>query len=737
MCLASSNAEAEEPAKPEDLFEMSLEELMNVEIISMASLTSATRRLQPSAVTTITEADIQASGARSLYELLDIYVPNLQWIRNPWEADNLGLRGIINGRDDKYLLLVNGRVMNERTHYGAVSEKDLVLLKDIHHIDVIRGPGSALYGPGAVSMVINIVTHNAQTFQGTDITTKVGAVEEFYSTEIRHGRKEDDGFGFFWYAGIGSYVGADKYHAQQHYGFDFPSQSQYPWWNPDWGVFTGPPSLPADGTRAGEPLLHPNINRDGAMHRDLPPLKFFAQAAKDQWDLWLRYTRGGRQMAWDVGDLARVPWGWTEYGFTWDLGDGQSKKLMPNSFGYQQLTGYIGYTEELGAQTALDLAVSYDMMDYERYLRGMVVDAYREDEYYGKAMIRHDISQGHKAALGFEVSHHELGFASPGWPHLDNPVNARIDAIEPMPRWSSNLYSMLGEYQWEILPNATVFIGGRIDDHSNTDQMFSPRAALVLTPTEQDTYKLMWSRSVRANFEEEMKAQMLSGGSSSSQPEKLDSVELRYERQETKNLTFAASLFSHYNLELITYDGGSGATVPVATQKEWGIELEADYRTDKNRFSISHGYTKLVDFILEEGMETNLSVHPYGYGDDLANWANHITKITAQHKLDSQWTLDSSLRIYWDFPGLKDAHDYYTALPDAAMNAGWNDGSKGNFYLNLGLQYQPNKDLTFRIDGYNLLGVFDEDLNKRNYIGENGTFRSHAPAAAVTMTYRF
>ena len=83
---------AAEPAEPEDVFSMSMEELMNVEIPSSATLTAAEPRLVPAAVTRITEEDIQASGARSLNELLDIYVPNLQWIRNTWEPENLGLQ---------------------------------------------------------------------------------------------------------------------------------------------------------------------------------------------------------------------------------------------------------------------------------------------------------------------------------------------------------------------------------------------------------------------------------------------------------------------------------------------------------------------------------------------------------------------------------------------------------------------------------------------------------------------
>ena len=68
-------------AKEPKLFEMSIEQLMEVEVVSTATLTESKPRIVPAAVTTITEEEIQASGARSLFELLDIYVPNLQWWR--------------------------------------------------------------------------------------------------------------------------------------------------------------------------------------------------------------------------------------------------------------------------------------------------------------------------------------------------------------------------------------------------------------------------------------------------------------------------------------------------------------------------------------------------------------------------------------------------------------------------------------------------------------------------------
>ncbi|MGD2093632.1 MAG: TonB-dependent receptor [Phycisphaerales bacterium] len=706
-------AGAEEPNDADSLFEMSIEQLMEIQVASSATLTESHPRLVPAAVTTITEDEIQASGARSLFELLDIYVPNLQWWRNQWEADNMGLRGILSDHDDKYLLLVNGRVMNERTHYGAVSERDLVFMRDIHHIDIVRGPGSALYGPGAVAMVINIVTHNAGTFEGTEVTGRYGAVEYFYSGEVKHGRKIGDGNdGYFLYLGVAEYDGANEDDAPQVYGVEFPPAG-------------GEPPIPQDSYKKGEPFTFASVN-DGESARGLPPIKLYAELNKGNWNYWVRYTRGGKQFFWPTGLVARAPYGWTG---AWAI------PLEDSFYVYQQATGFVGYNRELSEKTDLELSFSYDMFDFERRVYTWWQEAYREDKYMGKAIIRHDFNKRHKIAVGTEVLHGEYGYHSPGYPH-----RRAIDGTfsSGMPRWSSNLYSVFGEHQWTISERWTSFLGARIDDHTFTNEMFSPRASLVYTPGPKSTYKLMWSRSVRANSEEQMKNM----GDPDSNPEKLDSVELRYERKHNDNLDLAASIFKHYELELIGHSNLVGGQAVVGTSKEWGVELEAMYHTERTRLGISHGYTKLSDFELAraEMFSTDpliqFSAHPYGYGDDLQRWANHITKITGQRKLNDKWTLDGSLRVYWGFPGLKD-YAHYAADRNGYLLK-WERSYRPSVFLNLGLQYKRKENMTFRIDGYNLLGIFDRDLNKRNKGGEGyADFRSHAPAVAVTFIYKY
>lgn len=711
LLLWSGNILADNTEDTNDFFDLSIEELMNVEVSSTATLTDAQPRLVPAAVTTITAEDIQLSGARSLFELLDIYVPNLEWIRHTWEMGHLGLRSIIGDRDDKYLILVNGRIINDQTRSVALSELDLMYLKDINHIDIVRGPGSGLYGPGAVSMVINIVTDNAETFQGTEITSRLGAIEEFYSTEIKHGQKFEDGGGIFLFGGIGTYSGASKYDSRQFSGLDFPMDSTLP---------TRNPYIPGEGTQAGDPLVDADLPRDGRTHRDIPPLKGYLEFTKGNWNIWARYTRGGQTFSWDDTRIAHYPAGYADF-FT--------QPQEQNTSGYQQVTTFFGYNKELTDKLEMDLAFSYEIMDFERQIGNQLFDAYRADEYYGKVMLKYDISNSHKIATGFEVTHDEFGYDSFGWPHEDATTFEFQQSGFDMPRWSTNLYSFVVEDQWNINDEWTSFIGGRIDKNTFTDYMFSPRASLVFTPNEKDTYKLMWSRSLRSNNAQIMKIQDMNDNGISD-PEILDSIEMRYERAQNKNLDLAASVFVHYNLDVIGWSNADLSSVNIGTQRDWGFELEASYHTKNTRLTMSHGFTQLYDFNLEQGRSTFIAAEPY---DNLANWSNNVTKITAQHKLNEKWTIDGSFRQYWGFPGMEDYVEQNTKI-----DSGWERSYRGNSYLNAGLQYQPKKNLIFNVNGYYLLGIFNEDFNKRNYYGTTtGTYRCHAPAIGISMIYKF
>ncbi|MCW8998765.1 MAG: Plug domain-containing protein, partial [Kangiellaceae bacterium] len=145
-----------------DILSLSLEELLQVKVAVPGAITKMTIAEQPSSVTTINTSQINNTPARNLYDLIESYVPGAFWM-NSETGPLLGVRGNLFNRNVKYLLLVNNKVMNSKGFFGAKSELEQWDLSDIEKIDVIRGPGSVTYGPGAVSGVISITTKNSES----------------------------------------------------------------------------------------------------------------------------------------------------------------------------------------------------------------------------------------------------------------------------------------------------------------------------------------------------------------------------------------------------------------------------------------------------------------------------------------------------------------------------------------------------------------------------------------------
>jgi outer membrane receptor protein involved in Fe transport len=697
-------AEAPDSNQEKDVFEMSLEELMTMEVASTATLTETSRRLEPAATTTITREQIKTSGARSLDELLEIYVPNLEIVLHLWEPQHLGLRGSISDRDDKYLLLVNGRVMNERLHYGAIAERDLPLLQDIDHIEVIRGPGSVLYGAGALFMVVNIITDNAETFQGTEVTSRVGVVDEFEGIEAKYGQKFDDGSGLFLYAGIADQPGASPEDAKF-----YPGRA--------WTV---------DGTEisGADPFYHPLLPNHDSAYRDLTRLKFHGEYQKDGWTFWGRYTRGGSNY----------------YPFVACVDDGGDGVDPAQGSGYQQLTFLLNKKVALSEQLDFDGTVSYDIMDYARQ-NGNSLDASRQDEFDLKGIFNWRPQETLSVAFGGEYTYDEFGKRS-----IDRDDVAPLAApwgVEPnvMPQWSTGTTSILGEVQWRFAEKWLVFLGGRIDWHPYVKrEMLSPRAALIWELTEKDTLKAIVSNAVRASTAEDMKMAWDAGNKSDY--EDMRNYELRWQRQQTNNLWFAISGF--YNeRDVVAWDQGNSLVAPLGEMSIYGAEVEILYKTKKTSIGFSHGYSQLANFKLDNpSTDQFFSTEPYGYGDDLAAWHDHITKFNASYDVTKQLNINGSFIVYWGCQGRKDYLDYTRATQSWDYTEGVSDRKIGDpaYFLNLGMGYTFDKHVEATFNAHNVLGWFDEEYNHRDY-AFSGIQRSSTmtlpPSVSFGLTYRF
>ncbi len=694
------------------LFDLSLEELTKVEV---ASVTETAIHTSPAATSVITYQDIQASNARSLNELLEIYVPGLQWIKHQYGFSHLGTRGIMSDRDDKYLLLVNGQVMNQHTIAGAISERDLLMLSDIKRIEVIRGPGSALYGLGAVSMVIHIETFSA--FEESDrSTTKLGLDQNYASQELSWSASLGDSAMSYFYLAAAKAEGADDADAPLRFATDFTS---------NWG----------DTITAGEDASV-GFSADQASYHDRAPIKLHWQLDWHDATIWARYTRGGETVATSTLNAAAPPKG-RSVEISPDVGP-----YAPIELGYQQFTLASQWQQFINSRWRLQYDVSYNLIDYERFISiepaafgGPRVESHSEDRTQFKAY-GHRHSTHQQLALGFEWSYERFGRDSPGYPQ--QPASSAL-YLNDMPSWNINVVSLVAEYQRQLAQSLTLFIGGRTDKHTYSDWLLSPRIGLV-KQIDSDYLKLTLSRSQRMNFDGELRL-AYEAGNRNTDPETLNALELRWEHI-MDNSWLAVSWF-YYDLDVIGFKSipnDVGNNVVIANQKQWGAEFEWVQRFHDFQFIFSHAHTYLLDFTLLDEGNSLISVYPNGFGKHLNNWSQDITKLTVNYRLSPQWSLYNAFIYYWGFQGIDDWTTWDSQqLPAASVlrEADQTEIYQPNLYWNLGATYNITEQISWTITGHYLAGLFDKSLNKRNYFAASSAYRIQAPALTIKFEYEF
>ncbi len=145
------------PLAGSSLYALSLEELMQVEV-GIASKQPETVRKAPSAVTVFTRNEIRAMGIDNVYELLN-FVPGFQATRLIDTVDQslLHSRGLANLNGD-LLFLLNGHRLNENSLGLTPRFIRNLSTANIKQVEIIRGPGSALYGSNAFLGVVDIIT---------------------------------------------------------------------------------------------------------------------------------------------------------------------------------------------------------------------------------------------------------------------------------------------------------------------------------------------------------------------------------------------------------------------------------------------------------------------------------------------------------------------------------------------------------------------------------------------------
>lgn len=215
----------------QDIYSMSLEELLKLKasgvtlsselekllntMIGVASQKAQSPRKSPSIISLITEEEITSSGARDLVDVLRL-VPGFQFGMDTQGTIGLGVRGNW-AHEGKVLLLLDGQEMNE-TLYSTLQFGNHFDVSQIKRVEIIRGPGSAIYGGFAEYAVISIITKNYEDLKGIQLTGTYGTMQQAYARRnfsLSGGRK----FGN-WGVNLAVFAGQGQRSDQTYHGFE-------------------------------------------------------------------------------------------------------------------------------------------------------------------------------------------------------------------------------------------------------------------------------------------------------------------------------------------------------------------------------------------------------------------------------------------------------------------------------------------------------------------------------------
>lgn len=169
------------------LAQMSIEQLVNVEVVTINSLLKKQTPLEqaPAAVAVVSSDDVRRLGIDTIPEALRL-VPGMDVARIDSHEWAVSARGFDAQFANKLLILMDGRTVYGPAYGGVNWGMQDMMLEDLDHIEVIRGPGASLWGANAVNGVVNILSKSARDTQGLLVSTTAGT-EDQPEVAVRYG----------------------------------------------------------------------------------------------------------------------------------------------------------------------------------------------------------------------------------------------------------------------------------------------------------------------------------------------------------------------------------------------------------------------------------------------------------------------------------------------------------------------------------------------------------------------
>ena len=572
LMLSMVDAVAQKSKEEEALLQIYGDE----EMISIATGSRRPIAKVPTVATVITAEDIKAIGATDLDEVLET-VPGLHVARNPQGYNPIyTFRGIFSDFNAQVLVLINGI---PTTHLFVGNRSQIwggMPVEAIARIEVIRGPGSALYGADAFAGVINIITKTKQDIEDTEVGVRPGSFNTWDAWAL-HG---------------GTWGGFDVATILEYHDTDGSGEI-----------------IDADAQTALDRIFGTSASlAPGSVNLQRENFDARLDIARGDWRL-----RAGLQRRRNFGNGAGVAQALDPSGrFASDRWNVDLTHHNPELFENWDVTAQLSYLDTsqevernqvvfppgtrlpIGSDGNINLVNPLGLVSFPEGFIGNPEVFERHARFnmsaFYKGFERHILHAGAGFNYGNLYKTREIkNFGPYVIDGTVSPIGGALTDVSDTPfvflreRDRKNYFFFLQD-EWKFANDWELTAGVRYDHYSDFGDTINPRFALVWQTRYELTTKLLYGRAFRAPSFAETRAinNPANLGNPNLDPETIQTLELAFDYRPADTLQLGLNLFGYQWDNIIRFvpDPGAPSRTAQNTGKQmgYGLELEADWR---------------------------------------------------------------------------------------------------------------------------------------------------------------